>query len=282
MAYEIINVAQATPHRLHACLRLVGRLEGASEDTLFGLLQPGENQVAAKATLEAAGACGLVSVEGRQRNVRLAVPADQIETVEMYRSTVQARLTGVVEEGQPNYLLNLYAAWIATQNEAPLRFDRSEFETRFNRTVGAGSASRDFNTTKLAAWRRWAAFLGWGYELGHRSVFVPDAFGRVRPLLDTLLPSSLEAVPFRDFANRLANACPELDGGYLFEECLVRTRAGRPANRLSLALSSALRGLEATGLTVLESVGDAGDKWFLFPASGYSSPEITHIRRKAA
>lgn len=77
---------------------------------------------------------------------------------------------------------------------------------------------------------------------------------------------------------RLARACPELDGGRLFTYCWQASRRGEEqGHRLSLMLSTALRTLDGLGHICLLARADAAENWQLSPAEGSRHQLVTHI-----
>jgi hypothetical protein len=376
LAYEIINSAQVTPHRLHAFVRLVVRLPDSPRQQLLDLLQPSallegtapdetdigpdrEKQSAAKEVYRAALNCQLIresdahtravtlvkerylfrldlevaseldnhEVSSRLREtfqsnqhplsekasvqvapvgsswtitegnrgyvIRNETPAlgvysdlSDVESVGSFRARMQSALLGVTDENAPNYLLNLYTAWYAAQNERVFSFGVTEFATHFNREISTEGEGQAFNTTKLNGWQDWTAFLGYGWRIRptsgrRRELLVPDATDRLRPLLPELLPQGDQVVPYRAFADALAQHCPELDNGTLFNRCWNASHPGDVrGNAVSLMLSTALRTLHQSGAIELRREADATELWSLYPAPGYSLPgQITHIRR---
>lgn len=302
MAYEILNVAQVTPRRLHALLRLTVRLKDPTRRELLSYLQPptlqGSSttnpQDASENVFRAAVNCGFVQEPvDTSGSVSLLVPPGDIETTDAFRRTAQRLLLGATDVTEPNYLLSLYAAWYAVQNERILGFKAKEFETRFNHELFSDREDRGFNTTKFNGWEDWAAFLGWGWFLGvsgQRKIVVPDAHLRLLPLLPILLAppegtsnGEVGQLTMRTFVERLSDSCPELDGGDLFTRCWRASRGGEiQGNRLSLMLSTGLRILHEREEIELVRVADASDSWQLFPAEGQALREVTHIRRRRA
>lgn len=286
MPYELLNSGQVTPHRLLALLRLVADRGTASADEILDLLQPRalvENQSAADNVLDAARQCGLVE-EDAAHMLQLLIAPSQVETAAGFRLCMQSRVLGVRDDLRPNYLFNLFSAWYIVQNERVLTFSRMEFETRFNEQLFPRGNERQFNTTKFSSWLQWAAYLGLGWLMRLPTVradmLMPDASVRLRPLLPKLLPEGGHTVPFGAFARALSEQCPELDGGLLFERSWQACYPGEPrGNRLSVALSTALRVLHDGGDVRLMTQADAGESWRLAPAQGYTDWTVTHIRR---
>ena len=283
MPYELLNTAQVTPHRLLAVLRLVAERENLTYDEVRDLVQPPDlvdSQHAADSVLDAGRLCGLIE-EDSARTVRLLIPPQSVETPAAFRAFMQTRVLGVTDDLRPNYLFNLFSAWYIVQNAHVLAYTRSDFEMQFNAQMSVPDADRQFNTTKYSGWRQWAAFLGlgWLFRLpsARAEVLMPDPSARLLPILPRLLGEGGEMAPFGMFARRLADQCPELDGGTLFERCWSSCNPGvLRSNQLSLALSSALRVLHARGVLRLEEQADARENWRLAQAHGTVNA-ITHI-----
>ncbi len=293
---EIINNGQITPHRLHALIRLVPRLDNPTREDLLNLLQPPgliSNQDAAKAIYGAARQHNLIDEDTNgKKMIKLHAQvgtSENIETVEGFRTYMRQQLLGVEDDNADNYLLNLFTAWYAVQNERVFQHSKKDTITRFNielfpqEDADNPDQGRAFNEVKFNAWLPWAVFLGfgWSMRLGSTDILMPDAYARVEALLPELFAGEKAAVPFRTFAVRLKKRCPELDGGRLFEKCWQASRGAEVrGNRLSLMLSTALRVLHQSGQIELARQADATDVWQLYPAEGQPISQVTHIQRK--
>jgi hypothetical protein len=267
-------------------VRLIPLLRQPSRKDLFDALQPVDalpklaNQEAASGVFTAARSCGLLT-EDADGGVRLQVSSDAVETLAGFRRHMQQSLLGITDDGEDNYLLNIYCAWYAAQDDRVFKFDQKDFEVRFNEALFPDSEARRFNTTKLRGWLVWAAFLGHGWPLapGGKTLLVPDARTRVEPLLSRLLPEGQSAVRMGDFMEQLGERCPELDGGTLFKRCAQVSRTSELfGNRMSLMLSNALRVLDTAGSIRLMLQADAPVKWQLYPAAGHRHQQISHIQ----
>jgi len=284
VGYEIVNDGQATPHRLHDTLRLVARLEAPTRAIMGQLLQPpsiNPNQVAFETVFSAGVGVGLFEDGGKGGVVTLAVRADQIEDPEAYRSYMRSTLLGVTAEDDANYRFNIYTAWYAAQDADVFRMDATDLYAKFNESVYPNAEERQFNATKLAAWRRWAAFLGLGWVLraGNSRTLIPDARERIRSVLPNIFGDAGE-LAMAACISRLGETCPELDGGALFFRAWQASHPGARGNDVSLMTSTGLRALHDEGTIRLVHVADAGDSWSLFPAEGSSfGSEVTHIVR---
>ncbi len=285
---EIINDNQAEKHRVQALVRLVADLPQLTQRDVVNLLQPlllveannsGDVQSSANNTCRIAEDCGLI-VENRDQILEVRVPPEKFETMPAFQQYMQSVVLGVTEEEKSNYLFNLFSAWYAVQNERVLQdLVKTGYDGPFNDQMFPDASTRYFNSTKLTAWRKWATFLGlgWPMRFGQREIIIPDATGRIRPLISELFPGKT-LLPFGSFMERLALHCPELDGGQLFRYCWQASRGAEEHSRyISLMLSTALRTLDGLGVIRLEEQADALENWQLYPAQGNPHQQVTHI-----
>lgn len=292
---EILNNAQITPQRLHALLKLVNTLRRPTREELLDLLQPqaiNPNQDAVKAVYYAAQQVELIeensdSIVSLHESLRDFLP---IESHKNYRLCLQTKLCGIDDDADHNYLLNLFTAWYAVQDERIFTANSKRLTDQFNGelfpfdpvTSSEDYSGRAFNDTKYNGWRTWATFLGWGWtsSIGNGDV-MPDATVRLRGLIShtELLPEQ-EFIPFRTFAGRLGDSCPELDGGKLYTLCWNASRSEQKGNTISLMVSTGLRVLHDLEVIELQRFADATDRWQLFEADGALFNEITHIRAR--
>lgn len=292
---EIINNNQVTPHRLHALVRLVSRLRTPNRGDLLEMLQPPDlvNSQEASGAVYRAAVNFRVIVEDENGRVFLHPDIGKrknIESSDRFLDFMQTRLTGIADENADNYLLNFVTAWYAVQNERIFLYrKKEEISQNFNRDMDPRGEEelreegRLFNPTKLNGWLTWASFLGWGWTMtmGGKELLMPDAHKRIFRVLSLLLPDSKET-PLSQFAERLAEICPELDGGSLFKKCWQASRrADVRGNQLSLMLSTGLRSLHDNGKIRLINHADAKEVWQLYPAQAHPFQRVTHIQRKA-
>ena len=286
MAYELLNSAQVTPPRLHAMVRLISHLQAPTRKDVIDLLQPSvlvSDQSAAKNVYVAAVNCEIIN-EAPDKTLVLSGETAQLESMQGFQLYMQKRVLGVTESYQPNYLFNLYSAWYIVQNERIFQFVEKDFETRFNEELFQDAELRTFNMTKFNGWRRWAAFLGLGWPIkpglsGRSEILVPCASNRLKGVLAQLLTKDEQVIKFSLFVERIAELCPELDGGSLFTYCWGASRGSEQrGNNLSLTLSTGLRQLYDSGEIELIRQADATDIWQLYPAEGQLLKQVTHIR----
>ena len=282
--FEVINRGQVTPKRVHALLRLVPRRRRPSREELLTLLQPPEletNTDAAAAVFAAAVRCNLIVHDTDQDLVALhpEISRAMIETADGFRALMQDRLCGVADPDMDNFLLNQVVAWYAVQQPDVYRLKKTDLATKFNQELypqepDAGSETgRAINDTKLNAWYTWAAFLGWGFV--HSDILWPVAHARLLPKLSALRGQRLT---FSEFMEHVGGACPEMDGGSLFEQSWADSRPGQSrGQRLSFMLSTALGTLHGLKKVVLERSADALDRWQIYPSSSYPFQDVTHL-----
>lgn len=282
MAFEILNNSRITPHRLHALLRLIPRLNHPKRDDLQALLMPealGSDNRLFNEVYRAAVNCSLIR-ELPDGVVELCTVPERIETVDGYRGWLQENFLSVTDENTPNHLLNLFAAWYFSRDEVALQLEEGEIERQFNDQIYPHQEERAFNTTKFNGWQLWADFLGLGWYLprGNSRRLVPDPYRRILPILPALLPPLGQPIAFGVFVMELGGRCPELDQGALYEYSLLQSGSQRPAMQASLGLSSALRGLHEAGQVELIRRADASEIWRLFPSDINLWNEVTHIQ----
>lgn len=287
MAYELLNVAQVTPSRLHALIKLISRLQAPTRKEILELLQPPmlvADQSAAKNVYNAAINCGIIQ-DSSENILLLNEEAAHLESMQDFQQFMQRRVLGITEQYLPNYLFNLYSAWYIVQNERVLQFVEKDYEIRFNDELFQDVETRIFNMTKFNGWRTWATFLGLGWSLKAgltgREILVPCVSNRLRSVLTRLLPTDGQIITCSQFVEMLGKHCPELDGGKLFVYCWEASRSGeQQGHNLSFALSTGLRQLHDSREIELIRQADATDTWQLFAADGLPQhlKQVTHIR----
>jgi hypothetical protein len=284
--FEIINNGQVTPHRLHALVKLVARLNKSHRQEIIDLLQPASlsnNQKAAKAVYRTALRCELIEESEEDETVALHSSISsptEFQTKFGFREIMQQRILGISDPDKDNYLLNLFAAWYTVQGSEVLRTRKKDIHIQFNGDLfpaddgSSIESGRAFNPTKFNAWKTWAVFLGWGWE--YKDTIMPASYVRIRPIIRKIKRQSM---PFSSFMHELSQACPELDGGSLYNYCWD---ASRPAlsrgQNVSLMLSTGLRVLNQLQDIRLYRQADATDLWQLHPAEGHPIQEVSHIQ----
>lgn len=278
----VLWYSSRSPRRLYAALHTIAALEAPAQiEVVLQLLQPpslAKTTDTAEGVLKVAEACGLIERDKDQNTVCLSIEKDAIADYERFRLTMQNILLGHTDPDNEFYLLNQFAAWYAIQNERIFQGTAEDYGIWFQKELYGGEM-RFTGSTRVNGWLTWATFLGWGWNWKRgrsTSYLIPDATRRVRPIVWQASLSKEEIIPFGDFLSTLAQSCPELDGGVIFDECWRISKGDRPSNRLSLMLSTALRTLHQRGEITLHNIEDASQMWHLYTARGQLNT-VTHI-----
>src|SRR5688500_17658048 len=104
MAYELINHGPATPHRMHALIRLLARADEWNRGELLDLVEPASldpKQQAAKDVLTALRNLDLV--EMTDGTVRLRAVARELVTLENFRQYLVSTCAKTLNEDHVNY-----------------------------------------------------------------------------------------------------------------------------------------------------------------------------------
>ena len=286
---EIINQPPVTPQRFHALLKLVETLQQPKREDVQNCLQPPSlynNQDTSRLVINFALNFSILIEDKDSEILKLAndVPTE-VGDIESFRRFLQRRFTGVILPDADNYLLNQFTAWYAVQNERVYDLKPDELASNFSNEMydrTDDSEGRAFNDTKFNGWRNWASFLGWGHTYSIQSAFparfVPDAAERLIGALPGLFPD-MRWITMSAFMESLADCCPELDGGILFNRCWEVSRPTElRGTQISLMLSTAIRVSQKRGYLEFKTEADARDTWQLVPAQGMIN-RVSHIRR---
>lgn len=284
---EIIGNAQATPGRIFALARLIGRLGEPTRERVMELLQPledGTKRDAARTTIKEAIDAGVVVQERESGRLWLSDEARQaVVSADGFRRYMASRLCGITDVNGDNYYLNQFTAWYAVQNENTLSLRSGiNLAAKFNDHLYPNQDVRVINDTKLNAWRNWAAYLGWGtsYKLGTTDFILPNAVVRVADLLPLIFGADREPLHVSEFMWRLSTRAPELDDGKLYQVAWEASFSATEPQSLSLMLSTALRTLDELRIITLHCDADAANLRLLYPAEGMPHRAISHITPK--
>ena len=262
MALGLINFAamftddQTTPVRLEILLDLLRKFpRGLSREGISRLLQPeplaGEKTNAARATVKAALELEIVQEQGDTLKLvdKAKMKADTRTTI--LSAFDQRVLTNW--DTEPYFAL-FYAYYLGLGKAAQAdRRDRNAWVTEFNKVVFGGVVqSNPFNETKLTGLHRWFNYVGLGWY-DPAEVFQPNPYDRLRR---TLLPifSKSKKLSCDEWMERLAEHCPELDGGHIFRRANPNLSDTR---KCSLGLSHALVELDLDGVIRLDRPADS-------------------------
>lgn len=255
-----------------------------SDDSLKQLIQPkGLRDLGAKSMqvthhLSAARALGLVKeVNG---DVRLSY---KVLDVHQPRQAILAAFDGIaLADDRVEKWAGRFYGYLIVQDDDTLRMDRAQaMADRFMADLPSTvDKTNPMNDTKYRALARWYVYVGLGW-VDPDGAFTPDPTDRLRRALPVIWGKdrTLDADQFLD---RLGQACPELDGGALFNE--VTTLTYNPSARgCTQALATALRCLHDEGELKLhcpaDSKGWSLEKAGLSPVRGEMSSRFDAVER---
>jgi hypothetical protein len=143
---------------------------------------------------------------------------------------------------------------IDVNEKAKQRLDQT-WANHFNKNVPAAKRSdRDkpnaFNHTKYAKLYHWYSYMGLGWH-DPRGQFMPDPTERLLRALPSIFGPKEKKLNGDTFMEKLAESCPELDGGKLFLEANKYQEDTIVQKQCTLGLSQALVGLHEDKVLLL-------------------------------
>lgn len=149
-----------------------------------------------------------------------------------------------------------FYAYLIVQEDDSVRSAEGEalanrFMSDLPSTVDKGNP---MNADKYRALMRWYPYVGLGW-MDPSGTFVPDPTERIRRALSTIWEDDRKLDADR-FIERLGRACPELDGGRLFNE-VTSSAYSASARQCTQALATALRCLHDEELLRLHCPADS-------------------------
>lgn len=253
-----------TPVRLEILVDLLRRCRGGlSRDEVYRLLQPkplepNPQYIPAKATIraalelglaeDAAGTLSLSALCKREKDTRSAV---------LKAFDEKALANAEVEK----YFALFYAYYLFLGRAVYARAKQSgeEWAKQFNKDVFLDEPQQNpFNKDKLTGLHRWLSYVGLGWYDPAEN-FQANPYNRVLRALPEIFSGSRKLIS-EEFMKRLAETCPELDGGEIFQRA---NRDWKKADKqCSLGLSHALIELHEDGVIRLDCPADCQD-WSL-------------------
>lgn len=153
-----------------------------------------------------------------------------------------------------DYLALFYSYMLGMNERALDGRGREEWVLSFNRDVFDNvQQSNQFNSTKLTGLYRWFAYMGLGWH-DQSGEFICNPYFRVLRCMH-LIFGDRKKLECDHFMHKLAEACPELDGGDIFLRANKRYDAS--AMQCTLGLSHALIDLHLNGAIVLHCPKDS-------------------------
>jgi hypothetical protein len=253
---------------------------GINRDHLYRLLQPeplaGEDTKfpSAKATVAAAIDLGLAQETAATISLSAAHRAHKDAANSILRAIDDRVLsTDEIEK----YFATFYAYVLGLGTELHQRHGQNNeaWASQFNRDVFRDVRQSDpFNATKLSGLHRWFAYVGLGWY-DPAADFQPNPYERLKRSLPRIFGKrrKLEAT---EFMTGLAEACPELDGGTIFQ----RANAYREQNVerwCTSGLGQALVELHLDGVVRLNCPADSAG-WSIEDAEPPSGDDFRSTR----
>lgn len=252
-----------TPLRLETLLDVVFDFASSnpvSRETLYQLVQPDglpglkDSRIASIQTLRAATELELVEeVDGS------LVPASYLRPRPPGRAAREMVLAALDERVlaatriEP-WLALYYAFLLGLNGQASVARDHQDWANRFNHAVfGAELPPNPLNKSKLEKLWRWLVYAGLGW-VDPNGVFQCNPYERLQRALPTIFGRD-KSLDVDEFMQRVAIACPELDGGVIF----LQANPGYDKSRrmCSLGLGQALVEMHEVGLLVLQCPPDS-------------------------
>ncbi|MHC2088761.1 hypothetical protein [Methylobacterium sp. CM6244] len=255
-----------TPARLEAVIDLVRHMgdRKVTLEVLDRLVQPRSlpgvtpSSRQGRVAINAARSLGLL-VDDKEGGLRLDVPSrDRRPVHDLLLDTLD---TKVLTNLDLEPYLALFYSYLITRGGEAKSGGGAFWEAEFGRDVFGGENIPDrFNATKYTGLRRWLRYLGLGWHDSQDS-FQPNPYERLRRRLPAIFGAGAGERRFRvvrldaaAFMARLAQECPELDGGWIF----LRAANGRSVGeqRCTSALAHALVDLHLDGVIQLDCPAD--------------------------
>jgi hypothetical protein len=254
-----------TPTRVEALVDLLrSSRRKFTRGMLYRLFQPDElpalraeakdKYSQTKSTLKAAGELRLIELgEDPESPVNLLADCPSSKTTRTIVLEALDRHVLATVDIEP-YFAPFYSYILYLGERGIVNRSGDEWSIAFERDVHGGERpSNPFNSSKWVGLHRWYAFSGLGWY---------DPKGTFQPIPSERLARQLPAIFGKerrlasdDFMRRMAEHCPELDGGEIFTET---NRNYQPRDRIcSLGLSHALIELHEDGVLRLECPRDA-------------------------
>lgn len=248
-----------TPMRLEVLIDLISANARAkvSRKVVHELLQPDAvvgddaSRVQAKETIRAAIELDLI------REEEAALKPNFSKNAKSTRDIVLDAIDNHVLSGtsvEP-YFGAFYSYLLHLNEDGAVDREGVEWAVSFQRDVYQGrQTSNPFNPDKYTGLKRWLAYAGLGW-FDPAGTFQPNPYFRLRRALPKIFGKKARTLSGNEFMASVAETCPELDGGRIYNEA-TRHIPVEP-NRCSLGLSLALLGLHDDGLVKLHCPADA-------------------------
>lgn len=242
-----------TPARLEILLGVVAsKPKGLTRKDLYDLIQPNSlrsNTEKATNNVKAGLELELLEEEKKGSIIRLHKSYDKKLST---RENILMALDGkVLKNSEVELFLALFYAYylgLGTQIYQRSDWDGERWSDQFNTDVfGETPQKNRFNNTKYTGIHRWLNFIGLGWYDSSK-LFHPDPTERILRSMNSIFGKEKQ-ITGDQFMCKLAEVCPELDGGEMFLQ--ANKNYDINAKQCSLGLSQALVGLHEDGFVFL-------------------------------
>lgn len=243
-----------TPGRLYALCKLVS-YKPYTKQELSKLLQPvalNNKDVQFKEVFSLANR-GQIIKENTDHKYVLNLDIQDIEDALTFRRALIKKV-----HNDPDLQFNKFTAWYMSRDEY-IAGEKRLAERYFSEVSLIKTKDRvEYNDTNIKAWSTWAQYFGLGYN--HAGVFIPNPAVRVLEEMKMNSPGNPgDRLSAPKFFRWVAQSFPELDGGRF--NLAYQSRYNE--QRISFALSMALRTLHDQSIIELKFVPDSTDVWYL-------------------
>ncbi len=261
-----------TPARVETLLDVLRREEDRrwTRDAILRLLQPEAlpdvraNRPQAAKMLLAAQELGLVAIHD-SGYLTLNFRSDQRDTRALLTAALDEQVLGRLDV-EP-YFAPFYSWLLGLGKEGARDQTNADAADKFRKAYPRATQENPFNRDKVSGLHRWFGYAGLGWY-DPRGVFQCDPYERLRRRLPLLFGEG-HILPVIDFARRLAEHCPELDGGAIFRA--VHSSYPADAGKFTLGVSQALVELHLDGVLRLHCPDDSLG-WYIKEANPPRDP----------
>jgi hypothetical protein len=243
----------STPARLEILLGVVAsKPKGLTRKDLYDLMQPESlrsNTEKATNNVKAGLELELLEEEKKGSIIRLHKSYDKKLSA---RENILMALDGkVLKNSEVELHLALFYAYylgLNTQIYECSDWDGERWSDQFNTDVfGETPQPNRFNNTKYTGIHRWLSYIGLGWYDSNK-LFNPDPTERILRSINSIFGKE-KKITGDQFMSKLADVCPELDGGKMFLQ--ANKNYDINAKECTLGLSQALVGLHEDGFVCL-------------------------------
>ena len=211
----------ATPTRVETLIELIRSDESRrwSSEAICQLLQPDAlpdvkaNRLQANRMLKAASEMDLIRITDAG-NVVFTLRGDPRSTRDLVRAAIDVKVLSSTEV-EP-FFAPFYSFVLGLGKSAEAASTYAEWVKAFAAAYPPALGGNQFNNVKLTGLHRWFSYAGLGWY-DPRQVFHCNPYERLRRRPPSIYVDEQE-LSARVFMTRLAECCPELDGGTIFLE----------------------------------------------------------------